>query len=197
MITSTLESGWVLYTLPEAGFEIALPPTWQPLALSAETLETMLEIFSERNPEMGSLLSSELMRTLLASGVKLYGLDLSAEALAHGAPVSLNVIQTELPLKMPFDSYVALNLSQIEAFASPDAEIEHRRITLSGREAEEIIYQYEMMDLMGQNVAAAIVQYVLLDDSTAYVISMVAPLTLEETFVPTFQEIAQTFRLLE
>jgi len=28
-------------------------------------------------------------------------------------------------------------------------------------------------------------------------ISMVAPSTLEETFVSTFQEIAQTFRLLE
>jgi hypothetical protein len=197
MITSTLDSGWVLYTLPESGFEIALPPSWQPLALSAEALETILDVFSEQNPEMASLLSSDAVRALIASGVKLYGFDLSAEVLKQGAPVSMNVIQTELPIKVPFDSYVSINLAQIEALAGPNAQIEHRRLTISGREAEEITYQYEMMNFVGQNVAGSIVQYLLLDDGTAYVITMIAPLALEDTYVSVFQEIGQTFNLLE
>jgi hypothetical protein len=197
MITSTLDSGWVLYTLAEAGFEIGLPPTWQTLVLSAEALETLLEIVGERYSEMGSMLSSEMVQSLIASGVKLYGFDLSPEALTQGAPVSINVIQTELPLKMPFDSYVSISLAQIKALAGPDAEVEHHRLTLSDHKAEEIMYQYKMMDFAGQDIAAAIVQYLLLDDNTAYVISMIAPWALEETYVPTFQEIAQTFRLLE
>lgn len=197
MITSTLDSGWVLHTLPESGFEIALPPSWQPLALSAEALEIILDVFSEQNPEMGSLLSSDAVRALIASGVKLYGFDLSAEVLEQGAPVSMNVIQTELPLNVPFDSYVSINLAQIETLAGPNAQIEHRRLTISGREAEEITYQYEMIGFAGQNVAGSIVQYLLLDDSTAYVITMIAPLALEDTYISVFQEIGQTFRLLE
>lgn len=197
MITSTLDSGWVLYSLPDAGLEIALPPTWQTLVLSADTIETMVELVDERFPEIGSMLSSEMMRNLFASGVKLYGFDISPEALSQGAPVSINVIQSDLPLKMPLDSYVSLSLAQIQAMVGPDTEVKHRRITLSDQEAEEIIYQYRMIDFGGQDAAATIVQYLLLDDSTAYVISMVAPLTLEETYIPTFQEIGQTFRLVE
>ena len=98
---------------------------------------------------------------------------------------------------MPLDNYVSISLSQIEALAGPNAQIEHRRLTISGREAEEITYQYEMMNFVGQSVAGSIVQYLLLDDGAAYVITMIAPLALEDTYISVFKEIGQTFTLLE
>ncbi len=196
VITSTLENDWVLYELSQEGFTLALPPEWLQITLDPETYEDALEIAGEQNPTIGKYLSSDSLRALMASGLKFYGMDTSLDALEAGFLANLNVLKMDLGFEAPLDTYVALNLKQIEALAT-EGTVEHERVELANLDAEKLTYEMSQTSTTGDPVQVTIVQYLALDGSTAYVVTMIAPTSLSDDYVPTFEEIGQSFRLTE
>lgn len=197
VVTSTLKDGWILYRVESEGFAMALPPEWTQISLDPQALDAALKVVGEQNPEFKQFFSSETMRSLLASGLKFYAFNLDAEALALGLPPSANVIKLELPFSVPLDSYVAINLKQIESIADPSVPVAHQRVDLFNVEAEEFKYKMTMAGAMGKTVSSQIVQYLLVDGQIAYVITLVSPISLADTYVDTFTQVGKSFRLLD
>lgn len=180
-LTSTLDSGWTLYKKPSEGFALALPPGWQEVALGSETGDTLFD---------------EMVKDLVSRGTKFYALllmDMSQPSLTAIA----NVGKDDLPVEVQLDAYVPLCLETIEKLADPDVPITHRRITLSNVEAEEFRYGVETMDVEGNPASEVIMQYLIADRFTYYVITLSCPVELADTCRPMFQEISQSFQLLE
>jgi hypothetical protein len=197
VITSTLENEWILYELPEEEFAIALPPEWLQITMDPEAFENALTIAGEQNPAIGKMLSSETLRALAASGIKFYGLDISPDSYEFGFPTSVNVIKMDLGVKIPLETYIAINVQQIEAIAVPGTPIQHQPSKLSDLDAEVITYEIEQIGITGNPVKVTLIQYVALDGRIAYIITLGATTQSIDSYAPTFDEIAQSFRLSE
>jgi hypothetical protein len=197
VLTSTLETGWTLHEVQAEGFAVALPPEWQRLGLNPDALEDAFGVVGERNPQFERMFSSQTVRKLAASGIKFYALDLTPESLSLGMPTSINIVKLDIGLEIPLDTYVPMNLTQIERIANPEIPITHRRVALSNVEAEEFKYGMELVGLTGTPVSVMLTQYLALEGSTVYNITLATPLELYDTYAPLFEEIGQTFRLLD
>lgn len=194
---STLENGWILYESQADGFAIALPAEWLQVELNAEAFDDALAMTDELNPQFGNLFTSDTLRSLIASGIKFYGLDPSVEAINLGLPASINVLILDLGLELPLDTVVALNLQDLEGLAYPDIPFDNQRITISNIEAEELNYASEFVGLGGELILMMIRQFLLVDGSTQYVITLGAPLELADIYSATFQEIGSSFRIID
>jgi len=197
VVTSTLKNGWILYQVESEGFAMALPPEWIQISLDPQAFDAALKVVGEQNPEFKQFFSSETMRSLLASGLKFYAFDLDPKALTLGLPPSTNVIKLELPFSVPLDSYVAINLKQIESIADPSVPVVHQRVDLFNVEAEEFKYKMTMAGAVGKTVSSQVVQYLLVDGQIAYVITLVCPAGLADSYVNTFTQVGKSFRLLD
>jgi hypothetical protein len=153
VITSTLELGWILYELPGEGFAIALPPEWQQFVLDPETFEKGLGVLSEQDSKFKGVFSSQAMRSLMASGLKFFGMDLSPKALLLDYPVTANILKMNMGVELSPDDYVPMYLKQLEKIASSKTPITHRHVTLANVEAEEFKYSVEAPTAMGSTVS--------------------------------------------
>jgi hypothetical protein len=197
LITSTLGNEWILYALPEEGFAIALPPEWLQIPMDPEALENALTIAGEQNPNIGKMFNSETLRRLAASGLKFYGMDLSPESLESGFLVNINVLKIDLGFKIPFETYIAINLEQIKAIATSGTSVDHQPVKLSNVDAEKLTYEMEQVSLTGIPIQVAVTQYLILDGSTSYVITLIASTSIVDSYASTFEAIGQSFRLSE
>lgn len=108
---------------------------------------------------------------------------------------NVNVMQNDIGIKIPLDTYIALSLKQLEALAVPDTPIQHEAVILSDRDAEMITYEIDQVGLSGAPLRVTITQYVMLDDTVAYIITMGTASTSADSYAPTFEQIAQSFQL--
>ncbi len=197
VITSTLETGWTLYRMVDEGFEIALPPGWQTFSLNPETMQDALAIVGEQNPAFKDMFSSEMLLRLAAAGIKFYGMNLQADAMAYDLPPSINILKIDLGMALPLDTYIPATLKQLEAVADPEVPITHRRVTLSGVDAEEFKYGMAMTNLLGKPIKGKVVQYLLVDGTTQYAITLASPNELAEGYAAIFEQIGQSFKLFD
>lgn len=197
VITSTLENGWTFYQAPDAGFAISLPPEWLRIGLSPAALEDVLTIVGEQNPQLQELLTNETLSRLVAGGLVFYALDASLESLSAGFPTTINVLKVDLGLEVPLDFYVSVNLVQVEKIADPEVPITHERVTLTNLEAEEIKYAAEYVNAAGEPVPVMLTQYLALEGGTAYIVTLATPTELADNYSTVFEQIGQSFQLLE
>lgn len=198
VITATLESGWILYKAQADGFAIALPPEWISIDLNPETFEDTFAVMGELHPEFGGgLFTSETFRSLMAGGIKFYGLDTSQEAIILGSPATVNIVRIDLGFELPLDTLVALSLEQLESLANPDIPITNQRVTLSDVEAEEFTLVSELPGLGGDPVPVMITQYLLVDGSVQYVVTLGVPIELVDSYSSIFEDIGESFQLID
>jgi hypothetical protein len=196
-ITTTLDSGWVLYQLPKEGFSIALPPGWLPVDVSAEGLVEVLDVLWERNPQLGGVLGGQATNEMVAQGIVFYALDSSPAALELGTPASVNVVKVDIGITLPLDVVVPLTLGPLEELALPGVSITNERIDLEGLEAEMIKYAGELSTTEGDALPVSFTMLLVPVGGTLYVISVSAPADLEEDTEDLLQQIGLGFRLLE
>lgn len=194
-ISTTLKNGWVQYELSDAGFSLALPPTWVAIDLAAADLGQMLQIMGDLNPNLANLLSTDVMSSLLEAGMVLYAIDTAPDSLLSGGITNLNLLVTELPIELTLDSYAAINIGQLESLF-PDLIMESERVELGGREAERLLYTAEMTALFGP-APMQFDQYLSLDGMTVYVLTLTTPTELAESYAPIFEEIAASVQFLD
>ena len=144
VFTSTLESGWVRYEMPNDGYALNLPASWQYLNLNPDFMAQSLGQVEDLNEQFQGMFSNEYAQNLIATGIKFYALDTDPSALSAGIPSTLNVIQIDIGLNIPLDSYASLTLAQLEQLAGEDTEVLSERVSLANAEAEKFSYQMEM-----------------------------------------------------
>ncbi|MEL6382184.1 MAG: hypothetical protein AAFQ89_06875 [Cyanobacteria bacterium J06626_18] len=193
--SSTLDNGWVLYSVPEDGFAIALPPEWVQIDVDPDTIGNLVELNNELNPN-ADFISGDLLRTLATQGIKLYGLDVSPASLNAGLPTGVNVLKLDVGLVFPLDTLLEISLVQVAAMAVPETPITDRQLTIANMDAAEIKYTTQLPGVAGELLDVAITQYLVPVESSMYVITLSAPATLSQDYDNTFTEIGSSFQLL-
>jgi hypothetical protein len=79
--------------------------------------------------------------------------------------------------------------------ADPQVPITNRRVTLSNAEAEEIKYAVGYVGPNGDIMQVMITHYLVVDGSTAYVITLSTSAKLADEYSTTFEEIGRSFRV--
>ena len=195
-ITSTLDSGWVQYDLPNQGFSVALPPGWTPVDVSAEGLAAMIEMMGEQNPQLGGFLGNQAMADMVAEGMVFYALDTNPAAYALGMPPTINVLKMDTGIALPLDMVVPLTLGQLEGIALPEVPITNERIDLNGVEAELIRYVGDLSSITGEPLQVGFTQVVIPFGGRLYVVSISAPVGLGSDYQDLLDQIAGSFQLL-
>lgn len=191
------EDGWQTYLYKEDGFSISLPPQWSNLDLGADDLDEMLSLFGDVNPGFEKFISSEYIRNLAASGIKLMALETSPESLDSGMMTNVNVLVLDLPMDVAFDDYVELSVIQLKNQFGETLALSQERQLLGKAEAEKIEYQMEINNVFGQPVNVIYQQYLMLDGRTQYVMTFTSTENQFTQNEEILTEIAQSFELVE
>lgn len=196
LVTSTLESGWIRYELPGEGFAITLPPRWRPVDLTPDMLAVNLQAIRDENPGIRGLISDQMLRGQILSGLTFYAVHAAPETYIYDTPANLNLVKLVLQIDISLETYIQQKLRQIELQVIRNTPIRHERVMLGNVEAAKFAYDREITGTTGEFISVHIIQYLILDGRTSYVITLTAPRPLTETYVPMFEEIGASFELL-
>lgn len=188
-------NGWSEYAMPENGFAISVPTTWQRLPVKLQELDAALGTIRETNPELGNALG-ENAQTLLANGVKFWAFDVNAQNNQAAFATNLTVTRQALPNPVSFDTFVSINLSQLNALTTRNSDIVNERTSLAGQPAERVRYLLTFNRDEGEPVTAAITQYLVLNDRGAFVLTYATRTDLTEQYRPIFDQSASSLRFI-
>jgi len=197
ILETNLETGGVLYELPEEGFSIALPEEWQVIDLNKVDMAGIFDALGEQNEDLKGLFSSSLLKNLVSAGIKFYALNLDQESLHATVPATINILKQDLPFEPTLEMYTDLNMGQLEQFFDLTSEIEQEQVMFGDIEGTSITYTAEIVDPIGRPIEAMNRQYLILDGSLAYIITLSMPVELAEKHLQPYAEAAETFRLIE
>lgn len=196
LVITELENGWSRYEVSEGGFAISLPPDWRHLDLTQESFDDILEAAGENNPALETFLSSGSVRNLVAAGLKFMALDLRSESLSANTITNVNVLTIELPVEIPLETLLEASIQQTQQLFQ-GANYQQDILQIGDLEAGLLTYEAELVDVAGESQSTAFHQYLILVGQTQYVITFTGPLDLYESDVPLFEEIAESFVLIE
>lgn len=197
VVTSTLASGWIRYEHPSGNFAVALPSSWRMIDTSPDAIASGLETVGDLNPKFKAMFSSEAVRNLVANGIKFYALDTTPESFSGGLPVTANVISYDMKVDLPMETVVAATLQQLKQFADPETPISHRTLHLKNIDAEEFTYATQVRDITGNPVPVTLRQYLVVDGTLQYVLSLSTPTALASTYLPLYDQVGPSFELLD
>lgn len=187
--------GWTEYQVHEHGFAVSVPTVWQRLPITPAELDAALQTIRQSNPDMADALGASASQ-LLASGVKFWAFDLNARALQSRFAPNVTVARQTLPTAVSFETYVAVNLNQLNALENRTSPVAHDRTSIAGLPAERIRYSLLLTTTDGSRVPATITQYLLLNGTDAYVLTYAARADLLGEYAPAFEQSARSFRFL-
>ena len=192
----SLDDGSTRYTVAEDGFSIELPTDWQVADLNSMQFSAALDGLADANEE-NEIFGNQFFQNLVASGIRFYALNTADPTLLTSTPPSINIIRQELPIEFTLDEYVQLNVDQIGDFLDVRSEIEANPLTLGDNDAYQMRYSVGLNDPFGNPLELLNTQYLLIEDRTAYVVTLVTPVDFAEDTLAEFTTSAETFRLLD
>ncbi|MBN1121210.1 MAG: hypothetical protein JXJ17_09030 [Anaerolineae bacterium] len=196
IIETELEDGWYLYTLPEEGFSIAMPPDWYSVSLDNEMIDNAVDTVAEQDILAASYLE-DMLPMLIAQGVKFYGIEISPEGLERGYPASINIFWQELPGGMSFERLVDMNAAALESMLEMSTPLEQEMVELPSGTAGRLSYGMSGLDLAGEAVDIVLVQYLIEAGEEMYIITVGTSADSFDSYLPTFDQIIESFRIDE
>lgn len=196
IVETKLDNGEVLYQLPAEGFSMTLPPDWHVVDMNTKDAAELFEIMSD-NEQLKAIYSDAYFQQLAVSGIEFYAMNVGEDSLKGMIPATINVFQQNLRSEPTLEQFVDSNISQLQEFFNLTSEIEQETVTFGDKEAIRLTYVAANVDPYGRTIMAKNSQYLLLDGSTAYVITLFMPEELAADYQTAFQANAETFSLLE
>ncbi len=186
----TAQAGWTIHH--GAGFQIALPSSWQEIQLDDTTLRQEIETASRDNPHLADQLTG-----ILSSGQNKNFVFYAVDTLSKGLVVSnLSVARTTVPAGMPVSQVV-------EAFAGALPQLlkgsrvvaQNAPLNLNGQQAGEVDYDLPLVNSAGQLVTVRGIQYIFLPKSgDAYIVTVSGDAAQADQWVLQAKLIAQSFQ---
>jgi hypothetical protein len=194
-VVVVVPNGWSEFAMPENGFALSVPVTWQRLPVKRQELDAALGAISESSPEVAQALG-ENAPALFASGVRFWAFDLENAAARNGFATNVTVTRQTFPNPISFDTFVSVNLSQLRSVSSRNSDIVNERIALAGQPAERIRYLLTLDQEGGEPMTVAITQYLVVDGQNAYVLTYATRTDQSEMYRPIFEQSAASLRFL-
>jgi hypothetical protein len=194
-VVVVVPNGWSEFAMPENGFALSVPVSWQRLPVKQQELSAALAAIQESSPEIAQALG-ENAPTLLANGVRFWAFDMGAAYAESQFATNVTVTRQTFSNPVSFDTFVAVNLSQLRSVSSRNSDIVNERISLAGQPAERVRYLLTLNRESGEPMTAAITQYLVLDGRNAYVLTYATRTDQTETYRPIFEQSAASLRFL-
>jgi hypothetical protein len=194
-VVVVVPNGWSEYAMPENGFALSVPVTWQSLPVKQQELDASLQTIRQSNPELAQALG-ENAQALISSGVKFWAFDLNAESQQAGFATNVTVTRQTFPNPISFDTFVSINLNQLNALSTRNSDIVNERTSLAGQPAERVRY---LLTLERENEApltASITQYLIVNGRSAYVLTYATRTDLIGTYQSIFEQSASSLRFI-
>lgn len=188
-------NGWSEYAMPENGFALSVPTVWQRLPVKAQELDAALQTIRTSNPELARVLGDSAP-TLLQNGVKFWAFDLNEETQQSGFATNITVTRQILPNPVSFDTFLSINLNQLNALTTRNSDIVNERTSLAGQPAERVRYLLTFNTDSEAPLTASITQYLVLNGRNAYVLTYATRTDLIEKYSGIFDQSASSFRFI-
>lgn len=175
--------GLAAYEVASGGFTLSVPEEWKAANIDEILDEGALERLREEDPELARQVEPFAQP---GSPVKFVALDPDVQ---DDFATNANVYVEEVPAGVTRDQYFDASVDNItEAIGAPEQE----RVTLPAGEALRLSYVQEIAS--GRQVA--ILQYLLFEGETGYVITYTTLPDRSAEYAETFETSARTFGLL-
>ena len=164
------------------GFLIELPADWFALDLDPVTVAGLADAASDYIGDLEAQFGLSLAE-LFASGMWLFAIDQNGPI---DLPDSVIVLSADLSFTMSLDNYIGLS----RGYVLPDETLlEERELRINGREIHRDV------SLLADPPPSWTIQYTLIDDQTAWIITLSTLENPEQSTIDTLDAIAHSFRL--
>lgn len=175
--------GFAAYEVESGGFTLSVPEEWKTAKIDEILNEGGLDKIRQEDPELAQQVEPFAQP---GSPVKFVALDPDVQG---GFATNVNVYVEEVPDGVTRDQYFEASLQKLtDAFGAPEQE----RVSLPGGEAVRVSYEQEIAS--GRKVA--IVQYILFEEGTGYVLTYSTLPERSAEYADTFETSAESFDLL-
>jgi hypothetical protein len=194
-VVVVVPNGWSEYQDTDNGFAISVPTTWQRLPVKPAELTAALATVRQTDPELADTLGAN-GQNFMQNGVKFWAFDLSAETQQAGFATNVTVTRQTLPNAVSFDSFVAINLNQLNALTTRNSDIINDRVSIAGLPAERVRYLLALNQEAGAPITAAMTQYLVLNGAHAYVLTYATRTDSIQTYQLLFDQSAASLRFI-
>ena len=186
-----------LFANPAEGYAILLPMSWLAVVQPGESAGATSE--HQVNQQMASMMMA--FYSTVRSGTTLLAFDLAPEALASASetpvPTSISISRSVDPNQTPLDAVARGALGELQASPMVRQPIAQRTLRLGDADAVELRYSQDLSArLSGAVVDGAITRYLIVRGENQYWIEFTTAPELANQYAPRFEQIAQTFDLL-
>ena len=189
------ENSWQKYINHRYRFSISLPPNWAVIDLSAEDFEEMVSVTLEQNPQIGSIYTMDVFKTLVTSGVKLMSIEVDEDATSSGLTTNLTLVVLDLPYEIALDEYIEYSVLELKNILGEDLEISQELVEFGGMPAGKLVYELKFNDLSGQPQVLAYEQILMLKGTTQYVLTFTSSKGNIANLTDTYNLIFDSFEL--
>ena len=177
------ENGLAAYEVESGGFTISVPQQWKTANIDEVIDEGTLDEIRKEDPELADQIEPIAQP---GSPVKFVAIDPDVQ---DDFATNANVYVEEVPAGVTREQYFDATLQQVtEALGAPEQE----QVTLPAGEALRLSYEQEIAS--GRKIA--ILQYILFENGTGYVITYTTLPDRSSEYAETFESSARTFALL-
>jgi glucose/arabinose dehydrogenase len=158
------ESGRI--TVPDQSFEVTLPKGWKRVKLDPASLAAIAKVF-DADSDMARLLSSQMVQ-IVAAGIQLWAIDVSAHAGLSGAPSNLTAMgQPNSPYSLKELKAIAVaQLSGIHGISN----VKTTDVKLPAGPAIRLSYEAKLNTTVG-SVEIRAIQYYIVDPKFTYLLT--------------------------
>ncbi len=190
-----LDNGDILYVNTEAGFSIALPPEWFVLDLSSDDFSEMLGLVAGQNESL-SFFSEDYVQALVASGMKFYAVQGDVNSLSNPIPISINILQQEVPPGLSLDQLVAVTAAQLESIFDLTSEMEQAPVMLGAEEGVMVSYSMGLVTAVGVEAEARNTQYFIAGDDYVFIVTLGMGTDLVDEYLESSRTAVETFQIV-
>ena len=166
-------------------FSLWLPPKWEPWQITLQTLQSVIDAMKQASPQF-----AKSMEAMLSDPQTLQSMKFFAYNAESGA--SLNVVTTTLPFPVPMDTLTMVITESLAAEGVTVVSI--KTLDINGMDAVQVFCELTM-EVSGAKLTVSEVAYLVMKGSRLYMLTFAADSKNFERLLPTFHQIATSFRV--
>lgn len=186
-VTPASTAGWIRHEVPERGFALLLPPSWETIDLTADDWRNIVDAAASAMPALSQILSS--VGQLASSGGSLLAIDADASHASTGFFSNLNVIVSpanDVSLGLSMSATAAI----IRQTLHPPGGVESSIVELPAGQAGRLTYV-----LTGFGAPIRTLQFYLIQGGQGYVVTL-SRAESDPASDATFEAIARSFEFI-
>jgi len=188
--------GWTTYEVPDEQFAIALPPTWGNVDMNPAHFQESLNAVRQKYPDVADLVQGQAI-ALINAGVAFFGFDPTSEALKAGGATDASVQRQRMGTGATLEQIRELVQAQLENNESIQKPIAIQTTNLAaGGQALEVSFRANVTDQNGNPLELQIFQYLALNKTDLYIVTLSSNADLVARYAPIFRSIGTSLAFI-